>query len=420
MMKDLHLLPSKSIESWLKYTQTEGFALLFLVAELESHEHFEYSVPLDFTFSAVVPSYCICRGFFNLYCNFKNNEMCNKAVVKDFCKGKNPNYSLLKACCTDQCVTNCIRWEENFFSWNTPGIGKQLTFLALQFIFFIITLFLLEASVFYGQFLKSKKRLKEHANYVDEFSEGDQRETLGMESSSLTELFTTNSLTVRQLSKYYGSHLAIDRLSFGVLKEECFGLLGPDKAGKSTVLKMISGEEAISLGDVYIDGINISEKPRTVKQKFGICPGLDALHKYMTGKETLTLYANLRGVPTDIIPKSIDGLNFILSMDDCMEKLVREYSFSCKRKLGIAVALIGMPPLILLDEPTAGLDPVSCRHIWNALQQALQMGHTMFLTTQSLGDDSHNSDHFPIFVAFTREGINTVLRPSRFIFERAG
>ncbi|XP_035204657.1 ATP-binding cassette sub-family A member 3-like [Stegodyphus dumicola] len=190
--------------------------------------------------------------------------MCNKAVVKDFCKRKNPNYSPLKVCCTDQCVTNCIQWEENFFSWNTPGIGKQLIFLGLQFLFFLITLLLLEVSVFYGQFRKLKKRPKEHAINVDGFSEEDQRETLEMESSSLTELFTTNSLTVRELSKHYGSHLAIDRLSFGVLKGECFGLLGADKAGKSTVLKMISGEETISLGDVYIDGINISEKPGTV------------------------------------------------------------------------------------------------------------------------------------------------------------
>ncbi|CAG0901947.1 unnamed protein product, partial [Darwinula stevensoni] len=188
------------------------------------------------------------------------------------------------------------------------------------------------------------------------------------------------------LSKSFKVFVAVDRLNIGVHRGECFGLLGVNGAGKTTTFKMLTGAEVITSGGSCIFGYNLGVNRRKYLSQVGYCPQVDPLVNVMTAKETLLMYARLRGIPESVAEQHVDSLIDQLGLTEYKDKHCETYSGGNKRKLSTAIAMGGggEPPLLLLHEPTLGVDPVSRRKIWNALLDCTNNGQSILLTSHSM------------------------------------
>lgn len=161
--------------------------------------------------------------------------------------------------------------------------------------------------------------------------------------------------------------MAVDGLSFGLAHGSCFGLLGVNGAGKTTTFRMLTGEETPTDGEASIEGFSIATQLTQVRQHIGYCPQFDALIDLMTGREILTMFAKLRGLKDESVADTVEELLEMLLLEKHADKLSQTYSGGNKRKLSTAIALIGGPSVIFLDEPTTGMDPGARRFLWDAL-----------------------------------------------------
>lgn len=193
------------------------------------------------------------------------------------------------------------------------------------------------------------------------------------------------ALVAHELTKYYGSFKAVDDISFVVNDKECFGLLGVNGAGKSTTFGMLTGDLLMSAGNAYIKNSNLRTSVREFQGYIGYCPQFDALIETLTGREMLELFCALRGVP---VAQTREMVNFMIGVADLHEHANKQtvmYSGGNKRKLSIAIAMIGNPHVMFLDEPTAGVDPAARRKIWSTLMQAQKdIGSAIILTSHSM------------------------------------
>jgi len=185
--------------------------------------------------------------------------------------------------------------------------------------------------------------------------------------------------------KYYDAGFrAVDRLCLGVRRGECFGLLGINGAGKTTTFKMLTGDIDVSYGDAHLNGFSVRRNIKAVQRRLGYCPQFDATIEEMTGRETLRMFADLRGVPEHCIEAVVEDLTDKLLLRDHIEKQVKELSGGNKRKLSTAVALVGDPPIVFLDEPTTGMDPVARRQLWDTISRVRDNGQAIVLTSHSM------------------------------------
>jgi ATP-binding cassette, subfamily A (ABC1), member 3 len=165
---------------------------------------------------------------------------------------------------------------------------------------------------------------------------------------------------------------------------ECFGLLGVNGAGKTSTFKMLTGDETISSGEAWVKGINIKTNMPEAHKEIGYCPQFDALLDDLTGRETLYIFALLRGVPRShintVTMQLASSLNFVKHLD----KRTKQYSGGNKRKLSTALSLLGNPSVIYLDEPTTGMDPGAKRHLWNIICKVRDAGISIILTSHSM------------------------------------
>lgn len=171
---------------------------------------------------------------------------------------------------------------------------------------------------------------------------------------------------------------------FKFFSYECFGLLGSNGAGKTTTFKMLSGDETISFGNAWIKGNSLKTSLKKVHRHIGYCPQFDALIVDLTGRETLRLFALMRGVPSDKIPHLTLCLAKEFGFVKHLDKQVKAYSGGNKRKLSTVLALLGNPSVIYLDEPTSGMDPGAKRNLWNGICRLRDSGKTIVLTSHSM------------------------------------
>ncbi|XP_063255537.1 ATP-binding cassette sub-family A member 13 [Prinia subflava] len=199
-------------------------------------------------------------------------------------------------------------------------------------------------------------------------------------------------LLLYNLRKCYGAfskkNTAVENISLGIPRGECFGLLGTNGAGKSTTFKMLTGDIIPSAGRAVIRTPTGSEMDILSASSEGIligyCPQQDALDELLTGWEHLYYYCTLRGIPKQDIHKVAEDLVNRLHLNAHADKLVRTYSAGTKRKLSTAVALVGKPQILLLDEPSSGMDPCSKRYLWKAILKEVQDGCAAVLTSHSM------------------------------------
>ena len=165
--------------------------------------------------------------------------------------------------------------------------------------------------------------------------------------------FRSEALVVKDLSKTFGKVIpikAVNNLSFGLHREEVFGLLGVNGAGKTTTFRMLTGDETLSSGDAWSEGQSLLSNLKAFQTRIGYCPQFDALLNKMTGRETLFLYCRLRGMPSDMIASYVKDLVSMVDLNKHVDKCTETYSGGNRRKLSLAIALCAAPPIIFLGK----------------------------------------------------------------------
>lgn len=199
-------------------------------------------------------------------------------------------------------------------------------------------------------------------------------------------------IEVRNLVKKYGDHVAVDHLDFTVEKGKIYGFLGPNGAGKSTTMNMITGYIASTEGDILIDGHNILEEPEKAKKCIGYLPELPPLYQDMTVMEYLKFVAELKSIPKAEIDKNILEVMSTTKLEDMKYRLIKNLSKGYKQRVGLAQALLGYPEIIILDEPTVGLDPKQIIEIRDLIK-SLGEKHTVILSSHILSEVSAVCDY---------------------------
>uniref|UniRef100_A0A8D2QTW3 ATP binding cassette subfamily A member 2 n=1 Tax=Zosterops lateralis melanops TaxID=1220523 RepID=A0A8D2QTW3_ZOSLA len=198
------------------------------------------------------------------------------------------------------------------------------------------------------------------------------------------DMLKIENLTKVYKSRKIGRILAVDRLCVGVRPGECFGLLGVNGAGKTTTFKMLTGDETTTGGEAFINGHSILKELLQVQQSLGYCPQFDALFDELTAQEHLELYTRLRGIPWKDEERVVKWALKKLELTKYADKPASTYSGGNKRKLSTAIALIGYPAFIFLDEPTTGMDPKARRFLWNLILDVIKTGRSVVLTSHSM------------------------------------
>lgn len=202
-------------------------------------------------------------------------------------------------------------------------------------------------------------------------------------------------IEVRNLTKKYGDHLAVDNLSFRVEKGQIYGFLGPNGAGKTTTMNIITGYLAPSEGTVTVNGKDIQKEPEEAKKCIGYLPELPPLYVDMTVKEYLKFVAELKKVPVKEREKQIAEVMEMTYITDMQGRLIKNLSKGYRQRVGLAQAILGYPEVIILDEPTVGLDPKQIIEIRDLIRK-LGENHTVILSSHILSEVSAVCDHIMI------------------------
>ncbi|MCO5141456.1 MAG: ABC transporter ATP-binding protein [Oligoflexia bacterium] len=188
-------------------------------------------------------------------------------------------------------------------------------------------------------------------------------------------------ISAKEVTKIFSSFTAVDKLSFELRKGECFGLLGPNGAGKSTFIGMLYGVNSISSGNLEVFEMNPKSQARKVKQRMGVVTQDNALDDSLTVIENMMIYASFLGVPKKEREKRIKDLLDFMNLSHKANAPIRFLSGGMKRRLVFVRSLLGDPELLVLDEPTTGLDPAVRHLLWGKVRDLKAKGKTILLTT---------------------------------------
>ena len=225
-------------------------------------------------------------------------------------------------------------------------------------------------------------------------------------------------IEVENLTKKYGSHVAVDNLSFRVERGMIYGFLGPNGAGKSTTMNMMTGYIAATSGTVKINGYDILKNPEQAKKSIGYLPELPPVYPDMTVYEYLRFVAELKKVKKNERQVQVEDVMKQTQIEDVKGRLIKNLSKGYKQRVGLAQAIIGYPEVIILDEPTVGLDPKQIIEIRELIRE-LAKKHTIILSSHILSEVSAVCDHIMIIskgklvASDTPEGLMTLLKGGR-------
>jgi ABC-2 type transport system ATP-binding protein len=191
-------------------------------------------------------------------------------------------------------------------------------------------------------------------------------------------------IETHNLVKHYGEKVAVDNVSFNVNDGEIFGFLGPNGAGKTTTIKMIVGLLQPSSGMVKVGGFDVQKQPLQAKAANGYVPDEPNLYPKLTGRELLRFVGDLYGISRQQVDRRIDELLRLFDLSEAGDETIDSYSHGMQQKTALAAALVHDPKVLVLDEPTVGLDPKSARLIKDILRQLADRGAAVFLSTHIL------------------------------------
>jgi len=204
-------------------------------------------------------------------------------------------------------------------------------------------------------------------------------------------------IKVSNVSKAFGSKVVLDQITLQVGKAETFGILGPSGSGKTTLVKLLTGIDVTPSGKIEVLGVSMPKL--AMLQQIGYMAQSDALYTELSAKENLEFFASLYGLKGEQRTRRIHTVMELVNLQEHMRKSVGQYSGGMKRRLSLAISLLHEPPLLILDEPTVGIDPVLRLSIWNELRALNRKGTTIVLTTHVM-DEAEKCDR----LAMIRDG----------------
>ncbi|CAL1281889.1 unnamed protein product [Larinioides sclopetarius] len=357
------------------------------------------------------PTFSLGTGFSNLFAITYSNAVCESLPPEDLditCKSSlmTPANSYFK-CCKELCGNNCMK-TINPLTWEENACGRDLFFLFIDGLIYFGLVLLLETSLLAKLIRLLKARLQRvkrpTITQMRQESVIEDTEVL-QEELRIRQLTTTQpgsggeALVVSDLTKMFKNFYAVKHLAFGIHQEECFGFLGVNGAGKTTTFRMLTGDCLPTEGNAFIQNSSLRTDLKKFQSYLGYCPQFDALIDRLTGREMLMLFGRLRGLHGNDLLDKVENMIRLTDLMKHADKQTQFYSGGNKRKLSVALALIATPPLILLDEPTAGVDPVSRRKIWKILAQARNnTGAAVLLTTHSMEESEALCNRLAIMV----------------------
>jgi ATP-binding cassette, subfamily A (ABC1), member 3 len=311
-----------------------------------------------------------------------------------------PTGSLIRALFVGLNVFSTACQGEQFspFPSGLMWYGGPLLYLALQSIALFALLLFLESGEAFAIFgllksIKTRTKVDSIDNQVDscaplrvdgrvaQFNEVEMRDITSISGGRFVQMNHTDSgLRVSQVTKRFGKTTVAENLCFDVSKGETFALLGPNGAGKSTTVSLIRGDISLSSGEIFVNGISVRHNRDTARSHLGVCPQLDAID-HMTVIEHLQFYAKIRGVPD--VQHNVQEVIRAVGLQGFDNRMAKKLSGGNKRKLSLAIALMGNPSALLLDEPSAGMDAASKRAMWNIIA-FIASGRSILLTTHSM------------------------------------
>uniref|UniRef100_A0A1I8GBS1 ABC transporter domain-containing protein n=1 Tax=Macrostomum lignano TaxID=282301 RepID=A0A1I8GBS1_9PLAT len=310
---------------------------------------------------------------------------------------------------TGASASDLSRYVEGFDAYDNPwsASGRYLACLVAHSVVYFALVLLLEYNCCCKQGLVSSRffRLFYRAEYeralrqpeAAEIDDDVLAEAAKVDGAGASSYLLELQRLVKIFSTSSGPRAAVKGISLGVKSQECFGFLGVNGAGKTTTFKMLTGDLTPTSGDARVGGFSILTEALEVHKQLGYCPQFDALLPLLTGRETLQLYARIRGVGGGgHRPAGGDHLKEVrhrscscsrpprhrrVGIEAHLDKTTQEYSGGNKRKLSCGIAFIGNPPIVFLDEPTAGMDPGARRFLWRCIQRMNKFGQgfTIFL-----------------------------------------
>jgi len=194
------------------------------------------------------------------------------------------------------------------------------------------------------------------------------------------------SVQAVNLSRHFGSFIAVDQISFAVYRGEIFGFLGANGAGKTTTIRMLCGLLIPTSGQATVNGFDINHEAEQIKRQIGYMSQKFSLYQDLTVEENIRFYGGIYGLSASQLSDRKDWLIDKLHLSGFLKKLTIELPLGWKQKLALGCAIIHQPPILFLDEPTSGVDPISRREFWSLINELAQQQTTVFVTTHYMDE----------------------------------
>ncbi|KAM9795719.1 phospholipid-transporting ATPase ABCA1 isoform 1-T1 [Syngnathus typhle] len=334
------------------------------VLELFDDEHLNRVNKVLKKLLLIFPHYCLGRGLIDLAKNQAEADIAQRLGMK-------------------QALDYPLRWNlvgKNLFAMGTQGVIFFAFTLMLQYKFFIAYRSIRNSCLSWSCF-------KQRSVVCGSPPLGPEDEDVARERERVkTGKADADIITTVDLTKIYkaGKKPAVYKLCLGIPRGECFGLLGVNGAGKTSTFRMLTGDTSITFGEAFLNHHSVLRELDQVHKLMGYCPQFDAICDLLTGIEHLELYARLHGVPEESVKEVAQWGVKKMGLSQYAKQEAGSYSGGNKRKLSTAIALIGAPPVIFLDEPTTGMDPKAKRFMWNCILCFTKEGRAVVLTSHSM------------------------------------
>ena len=204
------------------------------------------------------------------------------------------------------------------------------------------------------------------------------------------------AVSIEGLTKDYGDTRAVDGLTLAINEAEVFGLLGPNGSGKTTTINCLTGLLSPTKGTVRVEGFDVQRDGRKAREIMGVSPQETAVCPYLTGRENVQLFGELYSVPRSTLRERVDTAIEKVGLVEDAGRRVSKYSGGMKRRVSIAMALVTDPKVVLLDEPTVGMDPQARREVWDFIVELRDKGKTILLTTHYMEEAEELCDRVGI------------------------